>query len=111
MTNEQIILSNRVFLMEEGVLNGTGETFIFEDENGRREIEVPEEIHTFNVWKSLGYAVRKGEHSVARFPIWQKSKGKPEGETEEEEKKNKDRYYMKTAFFFTRKQVEEIESK
>ena len=106
MTNEQIILSNRVFLMEEGLLKGTGAMFIFEDEHGRREIEIPEEIHTFKVWESLGYKVKKGEHSIARFPIWQKSKGKKKKKKEDEE--DKGYYYMKVAFFFTIDQVEKI---
>lgn len=112
MTNEEIILSNRVFLMEEGVIKGTGERFVFSDENGSREIEMPEEIHTFNSWKTLGYVVKKGEHSIARFPIWQKSDKKKRKEEEDDEKRKKesDRYYMKVSFFFTKEQVEPIKT-
>ena len=115
MSNEEIILKNRVFLMENGLLkpNSNGETFMFTDEHGCRVIEVPEEIHTFKKWKSLGYIVKKGEHSIARFPIWHKQKKyrrKPE-EEEGEERREKDAfYYLKTAFFFTADQVEPIKA-
>ena len=110
MTNEQIIMSNRVFLMEEGLIGGTGETFLFKDEDGNeREVEVPEEIHTYKAWKKLGFFVKKGEHSVARFPIWQKSSKKAKGDEDEEGEPDKSgKYYKKVAFFFTRAQVEEI---
>lgn len=116
MTNEEIILSNRVFLMENGVIKGTGEKFVFTDEQGTREIEVPEEIHTFNEWKKLGYIVKKGEHSVAKFPIWNISKKKSkktEAENANEEngeEQENGRYYKKVAFFFTLEQVEKIEA-
>lgn len=115
MSNEEIILKNRVFLMEEGVLksDGTGDMLVFSDEKGTRVIEVPEEIHTFKKWKSLGYIVKKGEHSVARFPIWHKQKKyrrDPE-EQDDGERKEKDAfYYLKTAFFFTADQVEPIKA-
>lgn len=114
MTNEQIILNSRVFLMEEGVIKGTGERFIFEDEKGKREIEMPEEIHTFQVWKSLGFSVKKGEHSIARFPIWQASGKKSQSDDDDEERQDGEnpvkgkRYYMKVAFFFTKDQVEPL---
>ena len=114
MSNEEIIMKNRVFLMENGLLKPSkgGETFMFTDERGCREIEVPEEIHTFNKWKSLGYIVKKGEHSIARFPIWQKRKKKerrkPEQEEDGERMENGVSYYMKTAFFFTADQVEPL---
>lgn len=114
MTNEQIILNNRVLLMKMGDLKGTGELFTFVDENGKcEEIEMPEVIHTFNVWKSLGYVVKKGEHAIAKFQIWQKSgkkksTEKQDGEEETETKGGK--FYMKTAFFFTADQVEKIEN-
>lgn len=116
MTNEQIILTNRVFLMEEGVIKGTGEKFVFEDENGKREIEMPEEIHTFQTWKSLGYFVKKGEHSIARFPIWQKSKPKKKKDEDDKDGEKGDNnkgghFYQQVAFFFTKDQVEPIVAK
>lgn len=112
MTNEQIILESRVFLMKEGLLKGTGVKMEYHTESGEvEEIEMPEEIHTFNTWKKLGYVVKKGEHSIARFPIWQKvkSKAKQEDEGKDEEKEEKNgRYYKKVAFFFTIEQVEKV---
>jgi hypothetical protein len=70
MTNAQIIFNNRVFLMEQGVIKGvTGQTIKWADEQGEREILMPEEIHTFQTWKALGYQVQKGEHAVAKFPV------------------------------------------
>lgn len=117
MTNEQIILSNRVFLMEQGVIGGTGEMFDFEDENGVRNIEMPEEIHTFQGWKKFGFSVKKGEHSIARFPIWQKA-GRSKKEDDEQgdgpagpdndSKNSNGRYYQKMSFFFVKRQVEPI---
>jgi len=113
MTNDQIILNNRIFLMEEGVLKGTGEIFLYEDESGKREIEIPEEIHTFQVWKDLGYMVKKGEHSIARFPIWHKAgknmRDKKDDEDVDEEDLKRRKFYMKTAFFFKADQVEKMQ--
>ena len=112
MTNEEIIMGNRIFLMKEGLLKGTGVMIEYRAESGEIEkVEMPEEIHTFNTWKKLGYSVKKGEHSIARFPIWQKvkSKAKKEDEGKDEEKEEKNgRYYKKVAFFFTKDQVEKI---
>jgi hypothetical protein len=111
MKNEEIVLKNRVFLMEQGVIKGTGQKFIFEDENGIREIEVPEEIHTFQVWKKLGYIVKKGEHSIARFPIWQMTsnkKNRDKNDKNDQKDLREGHYYMKVAFFFTKNQVEPI---
>lgn len=109
MTNAEIILENSMFLMEEGVLEATEETMIV---NGK-EVNVPEQIHTFDMWKKLGYQVQKGEHAVAKFKIW---KFKPNGKKKEEEAKEKDevqtgRCFMKMAFFFTAKQVQPISKK
>ena len=114
MTNAQIILSNRVFLMEQGVIKGiAGQTIKWADEQGEREILMPEEIHTFQTWKALGYQVQKGEHAVAKFPVWKfKAAGKKqEQEAEDEEQVENGRYFMKVAFFFTADQVKPIEKK
>lgn len=111
MTNEEIIFQNRVFLMEQDVIKGIPNTsVVFEDENGKREVMMPEEIHTFNGWKRLGYQVQKGEKSVARFPIWKyKTSKKKEGEGDEKEEVDKGVCFMKVAFFFTKDQVKKIE--
>lgn len=44
MTNNQIILQNRFMLMEAGVLKPTGQKVIVQDEEGKKELEMPEEI-------------------------------------------------------------------
>lgn len=106
MTNAEIILENRIFLMKEGVLEATEDKMTI---NGK-EINVPEEIHTFDAWKKLGYQVQKGEHAVAKFKIWKfKSNGKKkDNEDEEDQKQVSGRCFMKMAFFFTAKQVQPI---
>lgn len=56
MTNAMIILMESIKLMESGVLKGTGEKIVVEDAEGnKKELEVPEVIHTYAHWKSLGY--------------------------------------------------------
>lgn len=112
MTNAEIIFKNRVFLMENGVIKGIeGTNLKWKDELGEREILMPEEIHTFQVWKKLGYQVQRGEHAVAKFPVWKfRASGKKEDqEAEDEEQPQKGRCFMKLAFFFTVDQVKPIE--
>ncbi len=116
MKNSEIVLQNSVFLMEQGLLKGTGEMIMFSDENGTREVERPEPIHTYDEWGRLGYQVRKGEHAIAKFPIWKfkpgkKAKQEQEKEDEEEKVPSKGRYIWKTAFFFTMAQVDLKEQK
>lgn len=54
MTNEMIIFNNRVSLMEEGVIQGTGNFITVENEDGEKvELEEPEQIHTYAGWKAL----------------------------------------------------------
>ena len=114
MTNSQIIMENRVFLMEQGVLKGIpGTNLLWKDEEGEREILMPEEIHTFQAWKKLGYQVQKGEHAVAKFPVWKfKSSGKGEKKDEQEagddESPKDGKCYMRMAFFFTVDQVKKM---
>ena len=113
MTNAMIILNESVKLMEEGLLKGTG-IFVDVEINGEvMNIEMPEEIHTFNGWKQRGFKVKKGEHSSIKFPIWkytEKAK-KPEELTgnplEDEPVSN---MFMKLSAFFTADQVEEIKA-
>lgn len=114
MTNAQIIFANRVFLMEQGVIKGIpGTSLVWEDEEGKREIQMPEEIRTFNEWKRTGYIVQKGQHAVAKFQIWMPRKGKakvdPDAEGEDAEMQAKG-FYKKVAFFFTADQVKEVKA-
>ena len=107
MTNAMIIFNESVRLMEEGLIKGTGEFITVENEDGTtRELELPEPLHTFQKWKSLGYAVKKGEKAKAQFPIWKHTSRKVEDENGEE--KEKSNMFMKLASFFTFAQVEKI---
>lgn len=68
MTNEMIIFKESQKLMNDGILQGSGVFATVEFEDGARQVEMPEEIHTFQAWKSLGYSVKKGEKAIAKFP-------------------------------------------
>lgn len=103
MTNATIILNESLHLMESGILAGSGE--FITTETGE-EIELPEAIHTFNYWKQAGFKVKKGEHAIAKFPIWKHTIKKvedPEGNEEE-----KSRMFMKVSAFFKFSQVEPL---
>lgn len=110
MTNAQIILQNSIFLMEQGLLKGTDQTITIQDEDGTsRQVQMPEPIHTYNAWKKLGYQVQKGEHAIAKFPIWKyKEAGKKQEEEAENDQPQKGRMFKKVAFFFTMDQVQPI---
>lgn len=106
MTNAMIILLESVDLMEQGILQGTGEFITVEDAEGNeKQLEIPEPIHTFAMWKSMGYKVKKGEHAIAKFPIWKMSKGKKKTDDDEEQK---GRMFLKTSHFFKASQVEKV---
>lgn len=112
MTNEEIILQNRVFLMEQEVIKGVpGTALLWKDEQGEREILMPEEIHTFDEWKKMGFIVQKGQHAIAKFQIWMPRKGKSKAKVEEEEQQEAGApkgFYKKVAFFFTADQVKKL---
>lgn len=116
MTNNDIIFAESQKLAEQGIIDYTGRTFIFEDADGNKtEVKETEPIHTFAAWKSLGYKVKKGEKAVAQFVIWKHSKPKmtelpqPDGETALVP--DKGRMFMKKASFFRACQVEKMEVK
>ena len=114
MTNEMIILSESIRLMEAGKLNGSGEFVEVENEDGsKKHLELPEEIHTFNGWKARGYQVKKGEKSEIKFPIWKHTTKKPKtstGEDNQDEQGSKAEMFMKVSAFFTIAQVEPIKA-
>lgn len=92
MTNAEIIYANQMELVNNGVI---GEE---------------EDIHTYQMWKSLGYQVKKGEHAVTKFPVWKPSKGKVAKDEDGENVMVKKPYmFMKTAAFFSTSQVEPIQ--
>lgn len=107
MTNEQIILNTRFELMEQGIISGTGRKIIVEDENGnKKELEEPEQIHTYKGWQECKRQVRKGEKAIVSTLIWKHTIKKKEDEEAEDEK-----MFMTKAFFFKESQTEQIEDK
>lgn len=110
MTNAQIILIESVKLMEEGIIKGSGIKGITPE---GKEIELPEQIHTYQAWKSLGYQVRKGEKSIAKFAIWKhvSAKEAEEDESGELHAGHGEKMFMKVSSFFTKSQVDPIEKK
>lgn len=121
MTNAQIIMNESISLMEQGILKGSGHFAEVETESGKMTIELPEEIHTFNGWKQLGYSVKKGEKSSIKFPIWKHTTKFLKTDTESPElnamnaninnQGGEQRMFMKTAAWFTFSQVEPIKAK
>ena len=97
MTNAQIIAQESEQLVKEGKLKMVqiGNDLI------------PEPIHTFQAWKSMGYAVKKGEKSEIKFAIWKYTSKKYTDEKTNEEKE-KSSMFLKTASFFRFDQVEKI---
>lgn len=112
MTNAQIIFNHSVKLLQDGIIKGTGRFFTFEDENGEKvQIEEPEALHTFAIWKQMGRQVKKGEHAIAQITIWKQGKGKTEkDETTGEETETAGKMFMKKAFFFTYGQTEAVKA-
>ena len=107
MTNAMIILLEQVKLHEAGVLNATGKMLEMIDGTEIPEIEP---IHTYFHWKNLGYQVKRGEHAVAKFPVWKYTKGKKK-DMSEEEAQAKGFCFMKMSSFFSERQVEPIKTK
>lgn len=90
MTNEEIIMMNQMALVESG------------------KIAEEDDIHTYQMWKSLGYQVRKGEHAVAKFQIWKPSKGKKVEAEDGSVEVKKPYMFLKMSSFFSTAQVEPI---
>ena len=115
MTNAMIILLESVKLMEQGILKPTGEKIVVQDSEGnKKELDVPEPIHTYQSWKSVGYQVKKGSKAVAQFAVWKYITGKMKeaevnDEVDVEQNENKGYCRMKVASFFTQEQVEKIQ--
>ena len=76
------------------------------------EITVPEPIHTYQAWKTLGYQVRKGEKAIAKFCIWKHVSAKKDADEEDNEAESGpgDKMFMKMSSFFTAGQVDPIET-
>ena len=67
---------------------------------------IGEEVHTFAVWKKLGYSVRKGQKSTMTCAIWKHKTRTRINESGEDETVG--RMFMTTAHFFGRSQVEPV---
>lgn len=83
MTNNQIIMQEKMLL------------------------GITEEIHTFQIWKSMGYCVKKGEKACAKFPIWKYGGKKTKDENGEEVVANP-HCFLKESAFFKKSQVEPL---
>jgi len=105
MTNDMIILMERCKLMKEGKISGTGEVVEMEINGKIEEMEIPEEIHTYQRWKTMGFQVRKGEKAISKFTIWKYSERKIQ---DGEEEKRAGKCFMKMSAFFAPSQVERI---
>ncbi len=107
-TNSMIILLESVKLMEQGIIGGTGEMIVYDDGKGnKKQVEMPELIHTYQKWKELGYQVRRGEKAIAKFPIWKYSESKRKDDNEQE--KTHAKMFMKVSAFFKLSQVDRKE--
>ncbi len=114
-TNAQIILMESFKLMKQGILQGSG---TYGKNLAGELIEFPEEIHTYQSWKALGYQVQKGQKAIAQFPIWKYVGGIKKQTTSEvredvdvEKTGNKGYCRMVNASFFKVSQVEKIVTK
>ena len=87
MTNAEIIFRASVDLVREGLLTV--------DEDGI------EPIHTFEVWRSMGYTVMKGEKALCKLSIWKQGKRKPK----DDETEGKSFFFLKESHFFAAHQV------
>lgn len=104
MTNQEIITEARFALMKQGIIGTSGRMIEVTDKDGnKKQIAEPEEIHTYQAWKDLGYQVQKGQKAIARFTIWKHT----EKENKETGKKD-EKMFMKNACFFKASQVEAI---
>ena len=64
-------------------------------------------IHTFAIWKSMGYIVKKGEHAKIITKLW-KMTNKKEVDEDTDEIKDKHHMYLVKSYLFTKDQVEKI---
>lgn len=98
MTNEQIIIDTAISLG----LYDEEQIEEFLEEQGT----LP--LHTFAVWKSLGFVPKKGTHGY-ETRLWKhKTKKKDENEKEEISEDNKKDFYLTKAFLFDISQVERL---
>lgn len=74
---------------------------------------IDEEVHTFAMWKSLGYQVKRGEKALFQTMLWKMKKGKKQDDNNEEQQDDKEvkkynNFFMAKSSLFGRSQVELI---
>ena len=74
---------------------------------------IEEEVHTFAMWKSLGYQVKRGEKALFQTMLWKMKKGKKQDNNDEEQQDDKEvkkynNFFMAKSSLFGRSQVELI---
>lgn len=69
------------------------------------DLEAP--LYTYQVWKSLGYQVKKGETAKHKIVLWKHTKKEIENK-ETGEKQKQERCFGKTCCLFELSQVEKI---
>lgn len=92
MTNAEIIFIESMELVKEGKLQLVN--------------DLPEPIHTFAKWKSMGYNVKKGEKAIAKITIWKYSQRTRIDDAGNEIDVSK--CFPKTSAFFKTSQVEKV---
>lgn len=91
MTNSQIIMNNSIALAEAGILKVGADG-------------LPETIHTYEGWRSIGFQVQKGQKAVAKFAIWKHAPAR----TKKDGTVKPETMFLKTAAWFTADQVAEM---
>ena len=92
MTNAEIIFRESMELVKEGKLQAIN--------------NLPEPIHTYAKWKSMGYSVKKGEKAIAKITIWKytsRTKTDDDGNEIDDSK-----CFPKVSAFFRTSQVEKV---
>lgn len=101
MCNEEIIYRAKQALAEQGII-GHGPQY---------GIDQLEPIHTFQVWKDMGFSVKRGQHAVAKFSIWKYTGERRRTDSEGNEVVVADpdgHCFLKESHFFALRQVERI---
>lgn len=98
MTNEEIIrreaINNGIFTAEQC------DEFLLNFEL------IP--LHTFQMWKKLGFVVKKGQKARVTTKLWKLKKGKKKDDKAETVAIDEFHFYLANAYLFTQDQVEAI---
>lgn len=108
ITNAMIIATEAKRLLDAGKIRPTGRILTFETSDGIVKVPEAEPIHTFAMWKSLGYKVRNGEHAITRLSIWKYTQNRRSEEETDPEDNPGGHCFLKESCFFSASQVEPI---